>query len=537
MAAPLRAQESRLDFRAESYRLDSGRHENAGDETVVAFTARIQAPGTPWMRVIFSDYDLGRASYITLTSALDGDWQRHDAETLREWQNGSGVFRGDEVVLELHVAPGDKDVFIAVDRVLIADLPGEEVPAQGGVADLCFGDDDRQASSDPAVGRLFFGGCTAWLVGNGAVLAAGHCVDGDPDKAAVNCSANPGTPCCLAACCGNECCTSQLPDGQPDAIFLNAVVEFNVPASLSNGVPVPASLNDQYPVNFNSGGYLGYQSTGCDPNSSNEAIANNGVGIDWAVFSVGRNANTGLTPHVAYGAFWRLAALIPLDDRPACVTGYGIDNTSPGTGDSRCLAAGTAVHDQACTNPGPNCVSSSQCGGNLCCPAVGSNNAQSVTQQYACGPYQDFTSDGDRHWHTYKADTMPATSGSPVIIGVADNTRVYAIGINTHSGCSGDGNTGTAFTQPVLNQWLNNFIQPAPVYVDSGWGPCIGPCDGTIFEPLPNVAQGVGAVADGGTVVIVRGSYPHSQGNAFTAGADGKAMTLLAPVGPVTIGN
>lgn len=47
----------------------------------------------------------------------------------------------------------------------------------------------------------------------------------------------------------------------------------------------------------------------------------------------------------------------------------------------------------------------------------------------------------------------------------------------------------------------------------------------------------VAAGPDGGQVAIVKGSYPASAGNTFTAGGDGKAMTLIAPVGTVTIGN
>ena len=77
---------------------------------------------------------------------------------------------------------------------------------------LCDGDDDRVASADPRVGRLFLGGCTVWLASNGSLLTAGHCADVDPDLNGP-----------------------MLPDGCLD---LAGLVEFNFPASLSNGQPV-----------------------------------------------------------------------------------------------------------------------------------------------------------------------------------------------------------------------------------------------------------------------------------------------------------
>ena len=48
---------------------------------------------------------------------------------------------------------------------------------------------------------------------------------------------------------------------------------------------------------------------------------------------------------------------------------------------------------------------------------------------------------------------------------------------------------------------------------------------------------GVTNVVSGGVVSIVAGTYSAAAGNTFTAGADGKAMTLSAPCGTVFIGN
>jgi hypothetical protein len=117
------------------------------------------------------------------------------------------------------------------------------------------------------------GGCTGWLVSNGAVLTAGHC------------------------------------NG-----FAGNLIEFNVPQSTSGGMPVAANPDDQYPVGVN---FLLFQ--------------NNGVGEDWSIMNVGSNSNTGLRPHLVQGYF-HLSPLVPSGGASIRVTGYGIDNTPSGSG-------------------------------------------------------------------------------------------------------------------------------------------------------------------------------------------------------------
>jgi hypothetical protein len=199
------------------------------------------------------------------------------------------------------------------------------------------------------------GGCTAWLVSNGAFLTAGHCADFDPDQ---------GGP--------------MLPDGVLD---LNGVVEFNVPASQANGRPVAAAMNDQYPIdvtrvrwNFNGSG--------------------TGLGRDWAVFAVRPNANTGLLPHQAYGEFFRMTSAAPAVNAAVTVIGYGLDNTPAGTGGMGAPCCDTDG-DGTCNN---NC------------------NAQSVTQQQSGGPYLGRTANSGNVFHEYQADTEGANSGSPIIL-------------------------------------------------------------------------------------------------------------------------
>jgi hypothetical protein len=47
----------------------------------------------------------------------------------------------------------------------------------------------------------------------------------------------------------------------------------------------------------------------------------------------------------------------------------------------------------------------------------------------------------------------------------------------------------------------------------------------------------VSSVVNGGRISIVEGSYTKAAGNTMIMGADGKAFTVLTPVGTVTIGN
>lgn len=157
--------------------------------------------------------------------------------------------------------------------------------------------DDRSPSTDPRVGRLSFPGgasgvtpfCTAWLVANGAILTAGHCVDNDPDQAGP-----------------------QLTDGNSDWAGQTVLLEFDVPPSNNAGVPQPAPL--QYTVNVNS---VQFFYPGIAPNNSV------GIGRDWALFTV--QPIGGLLPHHTRG-FFRVTNRQPDSGAVIHVTGFGIDN-------------------------------------------------------------------------------------------------------------------------------------------------------------------------------------------------------------------
>jgi hypothetical protein len=136
----------------------------------------------------------------------------------------------------------------------------------------------------------------------------------------------------------------------------------------------------------------------------------------------------------------------------------------------------------------------------------------------------------------FDVDTMPGNSGGPIIW---EESAGYTIGINTHGGCdsfgSGYNNNGTRLHRGGLEAALQNFLGPNTVYVD--WAETGLPATGRVYEPLHTVSSAVAAVADGGIIALVAGEYPRAAGNTFVAGADGKAMTFVAPVGAAVIGN
>ena len=251
----------------ESYVLSSGPQTGFGPNSRTAFTEVVRVSNAPWLRLAFSDANLGRASYITLTSEADGAVQRLNAATLAQWQNTSAYFNGDAVRVELHVAPGDQNVFIAMDEVMVGDYGA---PQSSEPLSQCGPVDDRVASSDPAVGRIIDIGCTGWITSNGIYVSAGHCLT-----------------------------SSALLD----------VFQFNVPESLSDGTLQHPGPEDQYAVN-----------------TSATVFVNGGVGNDWGTFEVFDNTETGLQPTEAQGAsFVVVQDLGPADIR---ITGYGVDTGS-----------------------------------------------------------------------------------------------------------------------------------------------------------------------------------------------------------------
>jgi V8-like Glu-specific endopeptidase len=276
--------------------IQSGRHTAASqNSTQRIFSTFVQSLDAPWLQIQFGSTNLGNSSYLKLTSSSDGAVQQLDAATLALWHNQSAMFKGDAVKIELFAAPEDKDVFFEVQSLMVGEWVGgvplrSSRPAVGtwqsstprqldttryNPDSVCAVNDDRVASSDPAVGRIVPVGCTGWVISNGAFLTAGHCFTTDMTS-----------------------------------------IQFNVPASNADGTINPPPPNDQYPID-----------------RSNVSWANNGNGDDWTVFRVTRNTTTTLTPPLAYDGFYRIRP----NDQPATVrvTGYGLDGPAPCFGEPR----------------------------------------------------------------------------------------------------------------------------------------------------------------------------------------------------------
>lgn len=425
-------------------------------ETLSGASHLIRVEGAPWLRLHIADYKLGPDDYITITSLKDGSKQRLDAKSLPGWRNNSAYFNGDALQVELHTTGTDS--FVRISEITVGLIVQPPPPDQNMT--ICGANDDRTAINDPPVGRLnalnaagntsnpF---CTAWAISNGTFLTAGHCVDADPDQ---------GGP--------------MLPDGNADPGFLNGVVEFNVPASQANGTTVFSNANDQYPINTVTWAYGGWTAP---------------LGRDWAVFSVVANSNTGLRPHPSRG-FYRVTDHIPnANTENVRVTGYGTDNTPPGTG--------------------------------------GGENAQTRTLQTHAGTYLGRTQDGGTY-HSYRVDTTVRNSGSPI---VWVNNPLFTIGIHTSGACNSDGtgnNFGTGFGHDPLESAIQTFWNGNSVYVDPAVYPNNPARDGTIFRPHSTLANGVNATPNGGNLFLTPNTYTGTT-------VINRPMTIRAPAGTVTI--
>jgi V8-like Glu-specific endopeptidase len=385
----------------------------AGEVAPVAVAVHTVAqPDAAWLQLHFdASTNLGTNSYLTITSMRDGAQQRFNSQTLRDWSYHSAFFNGEVLEVTLHVAPGEQGVSFQI-RELTVGMYVSAVPSEPVPESLCFSQaddqDDRTASTDPRTGRIVPVGCTGWIVSNGAYLTAGHCTG-----------------------------------------FGMQTLEFNVPASLSDGTIQHPGPEDQYPITAVT-----------DTQQLSE-------GQDYAVFQCGPNANTGLLPVQAQNAFYRMSR----DDSPATVrvTGYGVDDTPEGT--------------------------------------TGGRNAQNQTEQTHAGPFvAEVNQAADDVYLTYQVDTTGGNSGSPVMI---DGT-ITALAIHTNGRCDNPAyyyNLGTGFENDDLEAGIATFPGPVVRYVDKGHPHAASLGNGTVFRPYTTVGAGVTSVPAGGIVSIVTGSY------------------------------
>jgi V8-like Glu-specific endopeptidase len=254
-------------YHLENYTVQSGVQQNPSPVVAATFSRTVQAPaGTPWMRVHFSKANLTTGSFITVESLFDGAKQTLDGNALKKWHYTSAYFNGDAVKVSFHAAPGEMNGSFDIEQITV----GERATAPD--ESQCGATDNRVASANPAVGRIMPIGCTGWLVSNGAVLTAGHCITANTQS-----------------------------------------LHFNIPASLPDGTLQNPPPQDQYPLE-----------PVADMDWFNDGAG--AIGNDWAVIESLPNTDTGrLAVHVQ-NAFYRMSRdLTTTEVANVRVTGYGTD--------------------------------------------------------------------------------------------------------------------------------------------------------------------------------------------------------------------
>lgn len=226
---------------------------------IQVITEEVSEAGATWLRLFFKDVNLGANGTITITSKLDGATQVLNATSIADWKNSSAYFNGGEVTVTLSVASNAKGIGFNIARLSV----GEFDPM---VKTQCGSNDDRVDAADDAIGRIVPIGCTGWIITNGKLVTAGHCIGSNAD-----------------------------------------IIEFNVPKSNPDRTIVHPGPEDQYPIgNFVS------------PYPSSPSRAN-----DWGVFEGFANSQTGLTPIQGQGASYNVVQDAPGSN--ITITGFGSD--------------------------------------------------------------------------------------------------------------------------------------------------------------------------------------------------------------------
>lgn len=235
----------------------------------------ISIPNVPWMRLKFGEVSLGEGSYIQIIGQEDGAQQKLTAETLAQSNYFSAYFNGDSVEVQVVVTTEDEVVDVTVENIIVGKIPSKKSFKVEGpgfdtpVTESICGADNRVASGERRVARIDPIGCTAWVIGNGKLLTAGHCLAGGAR---------------------------------------NRTISFNPPQSAPNGQVRFPSPQNQYTIDQRS-----------------FVFRDRGPGNDWGVFRVFNNSQTGRQPIDAQGTFRLRRSLSAQNIR---VTGFGVDQGS-----------------------------------------------------------------------------------------------------------------------------------------------------------------------------------------------------------------
>ena len=244
------------------YPFSSGEFTNDTARTALVHSHEIRLEGEPSIRVFFEEVNLGDADFVSVTSMRDGESHHLTRTELEKWQNSSGYFNGEAVLVELWVAPGSSASY-AIDRLSVGTV--------GGFETICGSVDDRVPSFDNRAVRMLSSSgsaaCSGWLASaSDCVLSAGHCFPG-----------------------------------------LASVAEVNVPLSNPNGSFNHPPLPDQFPIQQSSLQWV-----------------NGGPGNDWALCQLFTN-NLGQSAAALHGHY-ELGFFNPSPAELIRITGYGSDS-------------------------------------------------------------------------------------------------------------------------------------------------------------------------------------------------------------------
>jgi hypothetical protein len=249
---------------------DAKRPVDGPNGTQVVYSTVVRTAGAPWLRLKLADVVLagevenGNAAFLRITSPLDGGVQLMTQEHVKQWNETSAYFNGDQVLVEVLAHPTTP-----ASRVRIVAATAGMIPTTPVLDSICGPNDDRVLSNDPRQARHSVG-CTSWMINdvNNQFLTAGHC----------------------GAAAGS-------------------VMSFNVPLSTSTGALVASAPQDQYPTDA----------------ASTQGNGGVGIGNDYAYFGVFPNSNTGLMPAQVNGGQFYTLQLPPVlaAGQVIRITGYG----------------------------------------------------------------------------------------------------------------------------------------------------------------------------------------------------------------------
>ncbi|MEL7003446.1 MAG: T9SS type A sorting domain-containing protein [Bacteroidota bacterium] len=255
----IQAQEE-LPRRYESYLWNSSTQAFTDDGKM---SHNIHIEGATWLRLHFGDTRLPKGIKVIISSKLDGSTQILDASEMARWNGTSAYFNGDEITVTIE-RTNSRKVNLSIEKLEI----GEPIAAAVDIFSQCGSTDNRVSSNNPAIGRIVPIGCTGWIIRNGKMVTAGHCVSSSAQ-----------------------------------------VLEFNVPQSNSNRSIVHPPIQFQFPIN----------------QSSFVTQFNGSPDTDWAVFETGTNSQ-GQTAINAQGSSFDVVRSNP--GNSITITGFGTDSGS-----------------------------------------------------------------------------------------------------------------------------------------------------------------------------------------------------------------